>query len=63
MNETNEKAANLWEPPVEGVEPKENNHGGNDEPAGVPRVGGLGRVRGGVVEPAAALMVPSSEAF
>ena len=57
------EAANLWEPPVERVEPEENNHGGNNEPAGVAGVGRLGRVRGGVVEPAPALVVPSSEGF
>ena len=68
-----QRAANLWEPPVERVErveapvervePKENNHGGNDEPAGVAGVRRLGRVRGGVVEPTAALMVPRSEGY
>ena len=61
------KAANLSplmsrQPPVEGVEPKENNHGGDDEPPGVPGVRG-GCVGGGVVEPPTTLMVPSSEGF
>ena len=61
------KAANLSplisrKPPVEGVEPEENNHGSNDQAASVASVRG-GCVGGRVVEPPTALVVPSSEGF
>ena len=45
--------------PVERVEPKENNHSGDDQSTGVPSVSWRG-VWCGVVEPATALVVPSS---